>query len=252
MNAHEAFLWSTRIISGGVFWQSIEMLQLRESYSDRGVWSWEILGQEFSPRLRRALGFFLAMPHFQVLLITRLLAALLACVFPHPAVLTWLFLTSFAVSFRWRGSFNGGSDSMTLLTLAALSVGAAGPSLLSAALVYLAIQCAFSYTIAGWTKLTQRSWRNGDALAEFLRLPAYEVPARILPMSRQRGPMRVFAWGVLLFECSFPLAFVNQSTAIAYLSAAVIFHLANAYVFGLNRFVWAWAATYPAILYCVL
>jgi hypothetical protein len=26
------------------------------------------------------------------------------------------------------------------------------------------------------------------------------------------------------------------------------FHLANAFVIGLNRFVWAWFATYPALL----
>jgi hypothetical protein len=35
----------------------------------------------------------------------------------------------------------------------------------------------------------------------------------------------------------------------AALGIAVLFHLANACLFGLNRFVWVWIAAYPAILW---
>ena len=32
------------------------------------------------------------------------------------------------------------------------------------------------------------------------------------------------------------------------LALGFTFHVVNAFVLGLNRFVWAWVATYPAIL----
>jgi hypothetical protein len=37
---------------------------------------------------------------------------------------------------------------------------------------------------------------------------------------------------------------------VAIVAVALAFHIANVYVFGLNRFVWAWAATYPALYFC--
>ena len=37
--------------------------------------------------------------------------------------------------------------------------------------------------------------------------------------------------------------------ALAVLAAALVFHAGNAAIMGLNTFVWAFAATYPAILW---
>ena len=37
--------------------------------------------------------------------------------------------------------------------------------------------------------------------------------------------------------------------AYAYLAAGLAFHTANAMVMGLNTFLWAFEATYPAIIY---
>ena len=38
--------------------------------------------------------------------------------------------------------------------------------------------------------------------------------------------------------------------ALAFCAVALVFHLLVFRFFGLNRFVWAWVATFPAILYC--
>jgi hypothetical protein len=35
------------------------------------------------------------------------------------------------------------------------------------------------------------------------------------------------------------------------LAIAAVFHLTNAVVFGLNRFLWAWLAAFPALLFWV-
>ena len=56
-------------------------------------------------------------------------------------------------------------------------------------------------------------------------------------------------WGVIAFEGAFPLALLAGPACWGFLAAGLLFHLANAALVGFNRFPWAWAATYPAILY---
>ncbi|MEM7212614.1 MAG: hypothetical protein AAF479_12100 [Pseudomonadota bacterium] len=64
-------------------------------------------------------------------------------------------------------------------------------------------------------------------------------------------PHLLFAasWGVMLFEVLFPLAILSQPLLIAALFTAAMFHLANACLFGLNRFLWVWIASYPSMLW---
>jgi pimeloyl-ACP methyl ester carboxylesterase len=51
-------------------------------------------------------------------------------------------------------------------------------------------------------------------------------------------------------ECAFPLAFARKGRFAPYMLAATgAFHLVNARVMGLGRFVWAFTSTYPAVLY---
>ena len=59
------------------------------------------------------------------------------------------------------------------------------------------------------------------------------------------------SWLVITLECGFPAALVAPELAIALLTIAGTFHVGNALVLGLNRFVWAWLAAYPALLYWV-
>jgi hypothetical protein len=42
---------------------------------------------------------------------------------------------------------------------------------------------------------------------------------------------------------------LNQALLIVALGVAGLFHLANACLFGLNRFLWFWIASYPSILW---
>jgi len=41
----------------------------------------------------------------------------------------------------------------------------------------------------------------------------------------------------------------NQTLLTIALSIAALFHLANACLFGLNRFFWIWPAAFPVILW---
>jgi hypothetical protein len=49
---------------------------------------------------------------------------------------------------------------------------------------------------------------------------------------------------VIAFECAFPLALID-ARLLSLLGIA--FHVVNARVLGLNRFLWAWLAAYPAL-----
>ena len=60
------------------------------------------------------------------------------------------------------------------------------------------------------------------------------------------------AWVVIGFELTFPIVFAVGFPVIwLYIAIAFIFHIGCALVMGLDQFVWAFASTYPAILYVV-
>ena len=63
---------------------------------------------------------------------------------------------------------------------------------------------------------------------------------------------KALTWTTLLMECTFPIVLVSgPAVASVYLLLGISFHLAISYFLGLNTFVWAWVATYPAILHVV-
>ena len=57
---------------------------------------------------------------------------------------------------------------------------------------------------------------------------------------------------VLALECCFPVVLLSPTLCMIVLPVMLIFHLGNAWLFGLNRFVFAWLAAYPALVYCSL
>lgn len=246
-----ALAWMDRLAGVAVALQTIELLAIRAAYAPDGVWAWSVLRREFAvfPRpVPKLLDLFLDYRGFLVLLGLRLGAALAVLAHPHATALSFLFLTTLLIAMRWRGTYNGGSDYMTLIVLLALSVAHSfegDPRVAAGALWYVAIQVCLSYFIAGWVKLKNPHWRNGRALSGFLGSSYYDAPKAWSRMT----PRLAFAlsWGVILFECGFPLALISPRVCVAYLAVAILFHLANVYFFGLNRFLFAWGAAYPAL-----
>ncbi len=151
-----------------------------------------------------------------------------------------------------RGPVNGGSDSMTALMLLSLVVAAIWPTqkILSGALWFIAIQATLSYVIAGYVKIKEPSWRNGQALKVFLsRQTVYQSTGHIFNASSFQFLLRLVSALILFFELSFFVVFLVPTVVSIYLLVGILFHLLNVYVFGLNRFFWIWLATYPAIYY---
>ncbi len=150
---------------------------------------------------------------------------------------------------RFQGPFNGGADKMALLILTCLTVARVWPDLAALALGYLAIQLVLSYFVSGWVKLRSPEWRSGAALTEVFAFSAYPVSKALRALAWRSRVMRIGSWAVISFEVAFPLALLHPTALGVALSLAALFHLANACLFGLNRFLWVWLAAYPSLIW---
>ncbi|MCB0344922.1 MAG: HTTM domain-containing protein [Bdellovibrionales bacterium] len=251
-----ALLLVERLIALAVLVQAGELLILRNSVSNEGVWSWEVLRREFeifSKPTQRLLSAVLAYPNFVFLLLVQFGSALVTLFISHPALILLMLVCHVLVCLRWRGVFNGGSDYMTTVVLAALLIAQLfqGNELVEkGCLIYIAIQTISSFFIAGVVKIGRNNWRTGAALRGFLRSSVYQNPAALDKLVNRSQLLIYASWTVIIFELLFPLSLLNQTVCLAFISLALLFHLANVYMFGLNRFLYAWGAAYPALYYC--
>lgn len=152
---------------------------------------------------------------------------------------------------RFQGPYNGGSDRMGLLILCCLCAVYFIPSLQWQEIVfaYLALQLVLSYFISGWVKIINPDWRNGLALQDVFRFSAYPVSEELREFAKRPKLLWLMSWAIMLFELLFPVALLSKETLIFGLAIATLFHLANACLFGLNRFLWIWIAAYPSLLW---
>lgn len=162
-----------------------------------------------------------------------------------------LLLIAFAYLYRFQGPYNGGSDAMSILVLLCLFLSHVAPTQFwqEIALGYLAFQLSFSYFQSGYIKVINTDWRSGRALADVFAITAYPVSEKLRSWAKLPRVMFVMSWLVILFELAFPFSLLNKITLIAALFIAVMFHFANAWLFGLNRFLWIWPAAYPILLW---
>ena len=152
---------------------------------------------------------------------------------------------------RFQGPYNGGSDRMGLLILLCLLLSHAAPTQIwrEVAFGYLALQLTLSYFMSGWVKIVNPDWRNGRALRDVFRFSAYPVAENLRALADRPQLLFAASWAVMLFELAFPAALLHPAALVAALAIAALFHLANAVLFGLNRFFWVWIAAYPSILW---
>lgn len=158
---------------------------------------------------------------------------------------------SLAILWRFQGPYNGGSDRMGLLALWCLTLSRLMPALPWREVIfgYLGVQLVLSYVISGGVKLANPDWRSGRALGDVFRFSAYPVSEDLRRWADRPRVLLAMSWAVIAFELAFPLTLLSRETLIVGLGIAASFHLANAALFGLNRFFWTWLAVYPAILW---
>jgi hypothetical protein len=213
--------WMTRLAALAIAIAALELLIARRALSDDGVFAWSILRRDYvHPRIA---GLLFSYRSTLVVILLQLCAALALPWLDHAAPAWIAFATTLAIAVRFRGSYNGGSDSMLLV-----------------------VTLSLAYLLAGVAKLRDPAWRSGHALAILVELPQYRVPRRLASLVTSLS--RIGSWAILAFEIAFPVVFASPLACTIMLAIGAAFHVANALVFGLNRFLWTWLAAYPALV----
>lgn len=149
----------------------------------------------------------------------------------------------------------GGSDTMLLLslTLWTLTQGLLyfwpDSILAMAPILYLGVQGVLSYFVAGLVKIKSSDWRNGKALKLIFEQSHYAVPIEIRFIFKNIKISQKVGLVIVFFELIFPLALLNENLILIFLAIAFMFHIANAVLFKIHRFIWAWICCYPAIYF---
>lgn len=263
-SAGDAIVWTTRLVSIGALVTTLELLVNARQFDAAGLYSWRIVGSRPGivrrPRLETVLGRLLDRPWILALLTLRAIGCAALIIAPitrfvaAPALTVVLGVT---LLFNLRSAYGqDGSDQMTTQIYLALWINLfATPEnhLTMICLAYLAAQSCLSYAASGIAKLAGRPWRDGVAVFLIFNTETYGLApvARWLKTHPRIGWS--MTWSVNIIETAFPLVLVVGHPACwIFLGWGVLFHLMNAVVMGLNSFLWAFTATYPAILFWVL
>ncbi len=264
MDADTTFAWILILASVGVFIASTELLTLRAEFEEDGLFSWEVLRTVSRVTLSVGSGKpgqLISHPFFvpAVTGARALAAVILICFNSNDAIGTTCVFAIIAASIvmYWRAPLGlDGSDQMLLITFVAVGIHKLIPEdvyVAQASLWFIAIQGCLSYAVAGIAKLTSPVWRSGEAIRGIFGTRTYGTTRSASIVSGREGLCIALAWSVMVFECTFPLALAFGPSGFAIIAVlGVLFHIANAVTMGLNTFVWAFVATYPAILFCAV
>ncbi|MDN4521631.1 hypothetical protein [Mycolicibacterium austroafricanum] len=253
------------IASVGVAVSAAEELYRLDVFSDSGILSWSVL--RFTRRRARLrsvqeLADLLFRPRaFAALLVAKLAAGLSVVALtiagspPRPllAALSAAVL-ALVLLMKRRTTFGlDGSDHMQVVVFLGATAFLVVPQdslAATAAVLYVAAQAVLAYVVAGVAKLAGPAWRDGSALGGIMTTKIYGT--RWVGEFLTGRPLLGLAacWAVILFEMGFvAVLFVDQRAMWGLLAVGVLFHASTAVLMGLNGFLLAFTATYPAVAY---
>ncbi|WP_298183146.1 hypothetical protein [Saccharomonospora sp.] len=240
---------------------SLEYLASSRDFDRGELLSWDVARTRYrwmTGRPAKALGVVFDKPGIQALFGLRVMAA---ATLLHPrsssssktAAATYLAATNFAVHARSPYGSDG-SEAVLTLSLTSIALGrwfGSDARARQACLWFIAAQSCLSYGIAGVAKLVSPVWRDGSAVRDIFRTHMFGHK-RAFEFLRTRPKLsRAVGMGTIVGEMLFPLVLVAPApVARALLATGAGFHAGNAVLMGLNRFVWAFLGTYPAVMYC--
>lgn len=239
---------------------SLEYLARDRDRRKGGMNNWDVTGRTFRARAPRLAPVLDAIADRRVTAAVHVARALTAATLVSPfggrrarlAADAALSASSAALYPRHHYGTDG-SDQVAFLvqTMAAVARSAhRRPEVVDACLWYVALQSALSYGVSGWVKLAGPSWRGGQALPGVMRTLTYGDAFAWRTFTRFPRVARALGASVLAMECTFPLVFAGRGRLAApMLASATLFHVANARLMGLGRFVWSFTAMHPAVLY---
>lgn len=253
--------WSERLAGLTTITSSLEYLSQRRHLKPGGLNDWRIMREQEAvgnPVLKSFLD-FMAHPRVTLGLHGLRVAAGTALLLPGNS--RWrgaasLFLSGTTAALYPRHRFGtDGSDQVSMIVqgtvgLARLTRSSAVSDALS---WYIAIQGTLSYAVAGWAKLLGDKWRSGAALPGVLRTRTYGFEKAYQLVNRHPKVSTVMQHAILAWECLFPLIYLFRGRLVRpFLGTAVSFHVANAFIMGLGRFMTSFPAMHPFIAYTAL
>ncbi|HTC50203.1 MAG TPA: hypothetical protein VK722_22975 [Candidatus Aquilonibacter sp.] len=185
------------------------------------------------------------------------LSAALACIAAiafHRGQLLPLLIYVMAAAFLQlrKGLGNNGSDEMLTLTLISVFIARLFSTSFATniALCFIALQLSLSYFTAGVIKLGAPLWRDGQSLTALMSTQTFgnERLYRFLANNPQMAILASAAvYGGEILVAFAP--WVPSPVGLMLLGSGLVFHLLVALTMGLNTFLFAFAAAYPAALY---
>ena len=259
MSFEQGLQWMNWLLCWSLGLQCVEYLRTRHMTSAQGVWAWSVQQADIpnnNPAMRALLEkLYSPAWHATHLWLRLYVVADMGVSGVNLGSVMFLFVSTLLILVRWRGAFNGGSDFMSLVVLTGLLIEEVlrvlvDPEIAAkAGLWYVTIHAISSYFVSGWVKLLRPEWRSGRAMTIFLNGGVYgPLPQHSLlrhPRLAQWG-----SWAFTLWEGCSPLALLHPLLALPFCAIAALFHGLVFWYFGLNRFFWAWMASFPAILAC--
>lgn len=143
-----------------------------------------------------------------------------------------------------------GAHHMYVIVFGALAVTALGdPTARWCVVVFIALEAQLAYFVSGVAKACSGQWRSGAALPAIMGTKIYGQPDIAGFLESHPRIALLASWAVIGFEIAFPgLVLLGPDTAIAAVGAGALFHAGTAVTMGLNGFLFAFVATYPAVL----
>lgn len=261
-------LRATEILASiGVLISSLEFLIRPDLLADSSMLSWRVLrlGRRWTShgRLARTADLLLTFPVLTWLFGVRALAAATLIVVPifisvpDPVHLLLLGVVVAGGAMRFLRAPYGseGADEASQIVLTALLLVCLRPTpmAMQLGLWFIALQGCLAYFTSGIYKITGRMWLSGTALIGVLGTRSYGNGTLAAWFATHTTLARWVSRGLSLSETLFPLVLLAPPSFLPiFLTWGVVFHLSCAVVMGLDCFVWAFVATYPAIAYVVL
>ncbi|AVH55864.1 MULTISPECIES: hypothetical protein [Streptomyces] len=244
-----------RLAAGASLVSCAELLTSRRQLAPGGWLDWEIL--RLVPRyVRRSFPAVLANhcfvhPRYQLLLWAQ--SVLSAALFVWPRL--WPVALCVAVLHvaemtrdRWSSD---GADELIVIVLVAAAIGYQPGSRVAATacLAFLSLQLTIGYATAGLSKAQSATWRSGYAVVGILRTTIYGDPRLARILARHSLAASLLAWTVILGELALGAIWFLPGVLIPpFLACGLLFHVGCARLMGLNTFLWAFPALYPAAL----
>ena len=142
------------------------------------------------------------------------------------------------------------ADDLGNVICVALLLACLGGRADEACLVFIAGMSLLAHSTAGIAKMPHAGWFDGSFVLAVSSTRSFGLSSLAALMRRLPWLPRLVGWAIVLAESLFPLVVVlPMKWAVAILTIGLLFHCAVAPVMGLNTFVWAFPATYPAILF---